>query len=58
MGETYEAIYIGQMKFGKVKVMDIPISFIWIFIFFDEVSKYGNSTKCWGYARTNAENSV
>jgi hypothetical protein len=35
--------------------MDIPVSFIWIAGFFEDMFKYGDSAKCWGYVGTKAE---
>jgi hypothetical protein len=38
-----------------MKVMDIPISFIWVIILFDAVFKYGDGAKFWGNVGINAE---
>jgi hypothetical protein len=35
--------------------MDIPTSFILIIILFDEVFKYGDGERFWGYVGTSAE---
>jgi hypothetical protein len=35
--------------------MDTPKSFTWIIILFDEVFKYGDGAKFWGYVGTNGE---
>jgi hypothetical protein len=29
--------------------MEVPTSFIWIVIFFEETFKYGNGAKIWGH---------
>jgi hypothetical protein len=42
------------MKFGKVRIMDIPTSFIWI-ILFDVAFKCGVGIKFLFYVATNAE---
>jgi hypothetical protein len=36
------------MKFGILKVMDIPKSFILIVILFDEAFQYSNDANCFG----------
>jgi len=38
-----------------LKIMDIPKSFIWMIILFDEAFKYGDGAKFWGYVGTNTE---
>jgi hypothetical protein len=35
--------------------MNIPISFISIIIWFDEVFKYGDGAKFWGYVQASAD---
>jgi hypothetical protein len=35
--------------------MDMPTSFIWITILFNEASKYDDATKFWDYVETNNE---
>jgi hypothetical protein len=35
--------------------MNIPTSFIWIIILLDEVLKYCDGVRFWGYVGTNAE---
>jgi hypothetical protein len=35
--------------------MDIPTSYIWVIIFFDEAVKYGDGVVFWGYVGTNAK---
>jgi hypothetical protein len=35
--------------------MNVPTSFIWIIILFDDSFKYGDGEKFWGCVATNAE---
>jgi hypothetical protein len=43
------------MMFGKIKIMYIPVSFIWIIILFVKDFKYDLGAKLWGYVVRNAE---
>jgi hypothetical protein len=55
MEKTHELMHLGKWSFVHRKIMDIPTSFIWIIIFFDEAFEYGGISKFWGYVGTNAE---
>jgi hypothetical protein len=39
----------------QLKTVDIPTSFIWLFILFDEALKYRDDGNCWGYIGTKVE---
>jgi hypothetical protein len=55
METAHEPLDLEQMKFSFVKEIDIPTSFIWIIILFDEAFKYGDGAKFRGHASANAE---
>jgi hypothetical protein len=42
MATTHEPLHLHKRSFAKRKIMDIPISFIWIIIFFNGAIEYGD----------------
>jgi hypothetical protein len=44
-----------EVKSGTVKIIGIPLSFIWYVMLFDDAFIYGYGAKFWGYVCANAE---
>jgi hypothetical protein len=55
MKRTHEPLHLVKWNFVHWKIMDIPISFSWIIIFFDGTFEYGDASTFWGYVGINAE---
>jgi hypothetical protein len=49
---TRERVHLDKWKW---KIMDIPTSFVWSIILFDEGFKNDNNSKFWFYIRTKSE---
>jgi hypothetical protein len=45
MERTHKPFHLVGWSFSGRKIMDIPTSFIWFIIFFDEAFKYGGISK-------------
>jgi hypothetical protein len=52
---THETLYLDKLSFVHKQIMEIPTSFIWIIILFDEAFRHGDVESFWGYVGTNAE---
>jgi hypothetical protein len=52
---THEPLHLDKWRFVQWKIMDIPTSFIWNIVFFEEDFDYDSSLKFWGFVWTNAE---
>jgi hypothetical protein len=52
---THEPLHLDKQNLVKLKIVDIPVSFIWIIDIFDGAFYYGGISKFWGYDGTNAE---
>jgi hypothetical protein len=52
---THDLLHLHKWSFVQWKIMDIPTSFIWIIILFDEGCKFGNDVEFWGCVGTNAD---
>jgi hypothetical protein len=42
MATTYELLHLEKRRFVQWKILGIPISFIWIIIFFNVAFEYGD----------------
>jgi hypothetical protein len=48
-------LHLDKWSSVQQTIMDMPTSFIWIIILFDEGFKYGDNAEIWGYVGTNME---
>jgi hypothetical protein len=48
-------LHLDKWSLVQWKIIDVPISFVLIVIFFDEAVKYGIGAKFWGHVGTNAK---
>jgi hypothetical protein len=55
METTRETLHSDEWSLVQWNIMNIPTSFIWIIILFDEAFKYDEGVNFWGYVGTNAE---
>jgi hypothetical protein len=50
---THGQLHLDKWIFVQYEIMDIPVSWIWIIILFEELFKYGDGAKFWGYVGIN-----
>jgi hypothetical protein len=48
-------LHLDKRSLARLKIMDIPTSFIWIVILSDEAFKYDDGEEFWGYVGTDSE---
>jgi hypothetical protein len=52
---AHEPLHLDNWSLLQWKIKDIPTSFIWIIILFNNAFKYGDGATYWYYVRTTAE---